>query len=60
MAIPAGVIFGDRFGQTRTNLVGILGFAIFSALCACSHYITKEMCPWKYGGFWVLVAMRLL
>ena len=57
-AIPAAKI-GDRYGQTVVHRWGVFAFVIFSALCGCSRFITADMCPWKYGGFYVLIAARL-
>lgn len=57
--IPAAKI-GDRYGITTVNKFGVAGFILFSALCGASKYITKDMTPWPYGGFYVLLFARLM
>lgn len=58
-AIPAAKI-GDRYGQTVVHRWGVFAFVVCSALCGVSRFITEDMCPWPYGGFYVLIAARLL
>ncbi|CAL6044139.1 Multidrug_MFS transporter [Hexamita inflata] len=57
-AIPAAKI-SDRIGVTLANRIGVVGFVIFSTLCGASRFISYKN-TWQYGGFYVLLAARLM
>ncbi|CAL5990735.1 Multidrug_MFS transporter [Hexamita inflata] len=57
-AIPAAKI-SDRIGVTLANRIGVVGFVIFSPLCGASRFISYKN-TWQYGGFYVLLAARLM
>lgn len=49
---------GDRYGLTHVFWAAMIAFTIFSILCGVSKFIPASICPWPYGGFYVLIVAR--
>ena len=46
VALPLGGSIGDRYGHRRAFVVGVIGFAVASALAALGH-IVRGAARWR-------------